>query len=176
MDRSGRPPGHIAVRHGTGITLRPGSRVGRATSRVCRPAGKEEGSSPMSRRAMAAVAGAVVVGAALLVGVRVSMNESGATGAATGTGAFSAQTAWGEPNLTGVWRASPLGAGSGRDTFNLAKLEGLYTPEARTRMNGLSADDDPSMSCTPPAFPRGAMLRHPIQIIQRLGFAFVFTQ
>jgi len=130
----------------------------------------------MSRRAMGAVAGAVVVGAALLVGVRMSMNESGATGAATGTSAFSAQTAWGEPNLTGVWRASPLGAGSGRDTFNLAKLEGLYTPEAHTRMNGLSANDDPTMRCTPPAFPRAAMLGHPIQIIQRPGFAFVFTE
>jgi len=130
----------------------------------------------MSRRAMAIVA-AVVVGAALLVGMRVFVNGSGATGsAAKGTVAFSAKTAWGEPNLTGVWRASTLGAGSGRDTFNLAKLEGLYTAEARTRMNGLSANDDPTMRCTPPGFPRAAMLGHPIQIIQRPGFAFVFTE
>ena len=53
----------------------------------------------MSRRAMAVVA-AVVVGAAVLIGVRVFVNESG--NAAAGTGVFAAQTAWGEPNLTGV--------------------------------------------------------------------------
>ena len=126
----------------------------------------------MSRRAMAIVAGAVVVGAALLIGMRVSVDESGAAG----TRIFPAQTAWGEPNLIGVWRATPLGADSGHDTFNLAKLEGLYTPEARARMKELSAKDDPTMRCTPPAFPRAAMLGHPVQIIQRPGFAFVFTE
>ncbi len=131
----------------------------------------------MSRRAMAVVVGAVVVGAALLVGVRVAVDENGATeNAATGTGSLTARTAWGEPNLTGVWRGTPLGAGSARDTFNLAKLEGLYTPEARARMKELSAKDDPTMRCTPPAFPRAAMLGHPVQIIQSPGFAFVFTE
>jgi hypothetical protein len=131
----------------------------------------------MSRRAAAVVVGAVVVGAALLVGVRVAVNGNGATeSAATGTGSFTARTAWGEPNLTGVWRGASLGAGSGGDTFNLAKLEGLYTPEARARMKELSAKDDPTMRCTPPAFPRAAMLGHPVQIIQRPGFAIVFTE
>lgn len=120
----------------------------------------------MSRRAMAVVAGAVVVGAALLAGVRVAVDDR----------SFSAQTPWGEPNLTGVWRAARLGAGSGRDTFNLAKLEGLYTLEARARMKALSANDDPTMRCAPPAFPRAAMLGHAVQIIQRPGFAFVFTE
>jgi hypothetical protein len=131
----------------------------------------------MSRRAMAVVAGAVVVGAALLIGVRMSVDERGATeSGATGARSFPAQTAWGEPNLIGVWRAAPLGAGSGRDTFNLAKLEELYTRGARARMTALSASDDPTMRCTPPAFPRAAMLGHPVQIIQRPGFAFVFTE
>ena len=89
----------------------------------------------MSRRAMAVVVGAVVVGVALLVGMRVAVDDNGETrGAATGTGSFNAKTGWGEPDLTGVWKATPLGAGSGRDTFNLAKLEALYTPEARARM------------------------------------------
>jgi hypothetical protein len=120
----------------------------------------------MSRRAMAVVVGAVVVAAALLAGVRM----------APSTGSFAAKTAWGEPDLTGVWRAAPVGAASGRDTFNLAKLEELYTPAARAQMKALSANDDPTMHCAPPLFPRAAMLGHSVQIIQRPGFAFVFTE
>jgi hypothetical protein len=115
---------------------------------------------------MLVVAGAVVVGSALLAGVRVAMKDSPSA----------AKTAWGEPDLTGVWRASRLGADSGRDTFNLAKLEALYTPEARARMTELSAKDDPTMRCAPPLFPRAAMLGQPVQIIQRPGFAYVFTE
>lgn len=47
----------------------------------------------MSRRAMAVVAGAVVIGAALLAGVRVAMDDNGATeGTATGSGSFTAKT------------------------------------------------------------------------------------
>ena len=131
----------------------------------------------MSRRAVTAVVVAVVAGAALLVGVRVAVDENGATqGAATGTGSFAARTAWGEPNLAGVWRGATLGAGSGRDTFNLATLEGLYRPEARARMKQMSAKDDPTMRCASPAFPRAAMLGHRVQIIQSPGFAFVFTE
>ena len=65
----------------------------------------------MSRRAMAVVIGIVVVGAALLAGLR--------------TNSFRAKTMWGEPDLTGVWKATALGAAFGRDTFNLAKLEQL---------------------------------------------------
>ena len=123
----------------------------------------------MTTRAMAVVAGAVVVGVALLAGVRMAVDENR-------TSSFTARTAWGEPNLTGVWRAAPLGARSGSDTFNLAKLEELYTADARARMKGLSANDDPTMRCAPPAFPRAAMLGYPVQIIQRPGFAFVFTE
>ena len=43
-------------------------------------------------------------------------------------------------------------------------------------MTGLSAEDDPTMRCAPPAFPRAAMLGHAIQIIQSPGFTFVFTE
>jgi hypothetical protein len=126
---------------------------------------------------MAVVAGAVVIGVVLLAGVRRMAVDNGATdGAATSSGSFTAKTGWGEPNLTGVWRATSLGAGSGRDTFNLAKLESLYTPEARARMKSVSANDDPTTRCTPPLFPRAAMLGQPVQIIQRPGFAFVFTE
>ena len=117
------------------------------------------------------VVGALVLGAALLIGMRVARD----TGAPAGD-SFSAKTAWGEPNLTGVWKSTPLGARSGRDSFNLAQLEGLYTSEARARMKSLSANDDPTMRCAPPAFPRAAMFGHSVQIIQRPGFAFVFTE
>ena len=119
----------------------------------------------------------LVVGAAALLGLRLVMDENGANdSASTGTGSFSARTEWGEPDLAGVWRAPPLGASSGRDTFDLATLEGLYTPAARARMEELSAEDDPTLRCAPPAFPRAAMLGHPIQIIQSPGFAFVLTE
>ena len=79
-------------------------------------------------------AAAVVVGAVVLAGLRVAVQENGAIeSASTGTGSFTARTEWGEPNLAGVWRSAPPGARSGRDTFDLATLEGLYTPEARAR-------------------------------------------
>jgi hypothetical protein len=125
----------------------------------------------MSRRTMTGVVGAMIVGAALLVGVRVAVDDEGTAGEA-----FAARTSWGDPNLAGVWRGEKLGAASGRDTFNLEKLEALYTPEARARMQKATADDDPTMRCAPPAFPRAAMLGHPVQIIQSPGFAFVFTE
>jgi hypothetical protein len=127
----------------------------------------------MSRRAIA-VGVVVVAVAALWVGVRMAVNENGAAGGATGS--FAAQTTWGEPNLAGVWKGEALGAASGGDTFNLTKLEALYKPEARARMKELSAKDDPTMRCAPPAFPRAAMLGHAVQIIQSPGFAFVFTE
>ena len=125
----------------------------------------------MSGRAIAGVVGVVVVGAALWVGVR-NMGSGGGAG----TPAPAARTAWGEPDLTGVWKGEALGASAGRDTFNLAALEGLYTPDARARMQKMSAKDDPTLQCAPPAFPRAATLGHQWQIVQSPGFAFVFTE
>ena len=127
----------------------------------------------MSTRAIALAAGAIAVGVALWVGVRMAVNDDGA---ASGAGSFATRTAWGEPDLTGVWKGETLGAASGHDTFNLTTLEGLYTAQARARMTQLSAQDDPTMRCAPPAFPRAAMLGRPVQIIQSPGFAFVFTE
>jgi hypothetical protein len=123
----------------------------------------------MSKRAAVTV-GVLVVGAAVLIGVRSMSDDDG------GEGASAARTPWGEPNIMGVWKGEPLGASSGGDTFNLAKLEALYTPEARERMKQITAQDDPTMRCAPPAFPRAAMLGHPVQIVQSPGFAFVFTE
>ena len=123
----------------------------------------------MSKRA-AVIVGALVVGAAVLFGVRSMTNDDGQEGA------LATRTSWGEPNLAGVWRGETLGAASGRDTFNLASLEALYKPEARERMKQITAQDDPTMRCAPPAFPRAAMLGYPVQIIQSPGFAFVFTE
>lgn len=124
----------------------------------------------MSTRAVLVVVGAVVVGAALWVGVR----ETGNGGA--GTGAPVAPTSWGEPDLTGVWKSEARGAHAGQDTFNLAALEGLYSPDARARMQKMSATDDPTLTCAPPPFPRAAMLGHQLQIVQSPGFAVVFTE
>jgi hypothetical protein len=131
----------------------------------------------MSARAMTVIVGAVVIGAAVLVGLRVAVDEKSVIDSnSTRTDSVAMRTQWGEANLAGVWRAEPLGASAGRDTFDLTTLEGLYTPETRVRMTELSAEDDPTMRCAPPAFPRAAMLGHPIQIIQSPGFAFVFTE
>ena len=40
----------------------------------------------------------------------------------------------------------------------------------------MSAKDDPTLQCTPPAFPRAAMLGQRLQIVQKPGFAFVLTE
>jgi hypothetical protein len=129
----------------------------------------------MSGRAIAGL-GAVVVAAGLLVGFRQATRGNETAEGIAASGGSSAQTPWGEPNLMGVWKAEALGARSGRDTFNLTTLEGLYKPEARARMRRLSANDDPTLRCTAPAFPRAAMSGHRLQIIQSPGFAFVFTE
>ena len=128
----------------------------------------------MSTRAFALAAGVVVVGVAvwLVMGQR---TNDGAGGIAGG-GSPVAPTQWGEPDLTGVWKGEARGANAGADTFNLTALEGLYTADARGRMKGMSAADDPTMRCAPPPFPRAAMLGHAVQIIQSPGFAFVFTE
>lgn len=125
----------------------------------------------MTRRPAAWLVGAVVVGAALWIGLRGTVNER-----SDGPAASAGRTAWGEPDLSGVWKGEVLGASAGRDTFNLATLEGLYKPEARARMQKMSATDDPMLRCAPPAFPRAAMLGHHLQIVQSPGFAFVFTE
>jgi hypothetical protein len=115
---------------------------------------------------MAVIVGGVVVAAALLAGARMT----------TSTGSFAAKTTWGEPDLTGVWRAAPVGAASGRDTFNLGEARGaVYARGSRTNEDALG-ERRPDDALRPPLFPRAAMLGHPVQIIQRPGFAFVFTE
>ena len=128
----------------------------------------------MSRRALALAAGVAAVGVVLWLVMQQRTNN--ATTANRGGGSAVAPTQWGEPDLTGVWKGEAYGATAGRDTFNLAALEGSYTAEARARMKGMSAADDPTMRCAPPAFPRAAMLGHAVQIVQSPGFAFVFTE
>jgi hypothetical protein len=118
----------------------------------------------MSGRTITVAIGAVAVAAVLSSGCRQAVQEN------------PARTSWGEPDLSGVWKGEVLGAGSGRDTFNLTALEGLYTSEARARMQQMSAKDDPTLQCTPPAFPRATMLGQRLQIVQKPGFAFVLTE
>jgi len=117
----------------------------------------------VSRRALTLVAVGAIA-AALLTGCREAAREN------------PAQTSWGEPDLTGVWKAEIPAANAGSDAFNLAKLEGLYTAGARERMKQLSAKDDPTLQCIPPGFPRAAMLGQRLQIVQRPGFAFILTE
>ena len=84
------------------------------------------------------------------------------------------RTAWGEPDLGGVWKlAEPLGARPGRDTYNLAALEKLYRPAARANA---SAKDDPALRCRPSAFPRAATMGGSIQVVQSPGLVHVFTE
>lgn len=102
---------------------------------------------------------------------------AGAVAGVAGQSAASApRTPWGEPNLMGVWLGPKLGATPGRDAFNLIQLERLYKPEARARTKQLSAKNDPTVNCTPPAFPHAMMLGWPIQIVQRPGMMLVLTE
>ena len=125
----------------------------------------------MSRRAMTLVVVTVAVGAVLLIGVRGAMraNRSSA-GAVAGSDSFVGTMPWGERDLTGVWKNEPL------EARNLTSLAELYTSDARARMKQMSAKDDPTLRCVPPAFPRAAMLGHRLQIVQSPGFAFIFTE
>jgi hypothetical protein len=86
------------------------------------------------------------------------------------------KTAWGDPDLTGIWLAADAGATPGKDRLNLAALERLYKPEARAAMATMTAKDDPTLGCKPPAFPRAAMLGKPIQLVQRPGLVVVLTE
>ena len=116
----------------------------------------------MSRTVLMLAFGALA--AVLLTGCREAAREN------------PAQTAWGEPDLTGVWKGEIPAANGGPGAFNLAKLEGLYSADARARMKQLSAKDDPVLQCVPPAFPRAAMLGQRLQIVQKPGFAFILTE
>jgi len=131
----------------------------------------------MSRHAIVVAAIAVLVGVFLWLGLPEALDDNGRIdGSSSGASPFETLTDWGEPNLAGVWRSAPRGAAAGDDNFALATLEGLYTAEALSRVDELSAEDDPVLSCAPPAFPRAATLGKPIQIVQRPGFAVVLTE
>lgn len=84
--------------------------------------------------------------------------------------------AWGEPDLTGVWKGQKLGATPDQDAFNLTQLEVLYRPEGRAKMTQMSGDADPTLRCFPPSFPHAMALGWPIQIVQTPGMMFVFTE
>ena len=75
-----------------------------------------------------------------------------------------------------MWQSPRLGAEPGRDQFNLAKLEALYSPAAQAKIKSMSANDDPVKRCEPSAFPRAAALGWPIQISQRPGWVFVYNE
>ncbi len=131
----------------------------------------------MSARAIQVVAVLAVAGAGALLWQRTAVDETPVSQGPAGTPELLVpQTTWGEPDLSGVWQSEALGAQSGHDTFDLATLEGLYTAEARAQMQALSATDDPTLRCAPPAFPRAVMLGRPIQIFQKPGFAFILTE
>jgi hypothetical protein len=119
------------------------------------------------RRVIAAIA--ALCGAWLVMYVTTLPAASQATGSVP-------RTSWGEPDLTGVWLATDAGAAPGKDRLNLAALERLYKPEARAAMARLTAQDDPTLGCEPPAFPRAAILGRPIQLVQRPGLVVVLTE
>jgi len=86
----------------------------------------------------------------------------------------SAKTAWGEPDLSGVWKVqATVGARGGKDTLNLARLDRLYKPTARKMV---SPQDDPSLHCRPSPFPRAAYGAGSIKITQAPGMTYIFTE
>ena len=111
--------------------------------------------------------GVVIIGSLLILGC--GAENSGESGAGL-------RTPWGEPDLMGVWRGEKLGASPSQDSFNLTQLERLYRPEGRARMAQMSASDDPTLKCLPPAFPQALMLGWPIQIVQKPRGMIVLTE
>ena len=115
-------------------------------------------------RALARAVAAAGIGACLTI-VMVSAQGAGVP-----------RTSWGDPDLSGIWLAADAGAMPGKDRLNLAALEKLYKPDARAAIAKLTAKDDPTLGCSPPAFPRAATLGKPIQIVQRPGLVVVLTE
>ena len=115
-----------------------------------------------------------VAGMALTLALTVA--ATGARGAQGVASAGVPRTSWGEPDLSGIWGGVTPGAARGVDTFNLAQLERLYTPDARATISKLTASDDPLRRCYPPAFPRAAALGKPIHIVQTPGLVVVLTE
>ena len=131
----------------------------------------------MTGRAIQIAVVLAVAGAGALLWERIAVDEADLAERPTERSAsFTARTIWDEPDLSGVWQSTTRGAQSGSDTFDLAKLESLYTADARALMQVLSPSDDPTLRCAPPAFPRAVMLGRPIQIFQKPGFAFILTE
>jgi len=97
--------------------------------------------------------------------------------ACSASGAVTAQTTpWGEPDLSGIWAGTELGATPGKDDFNLAALERLYRADVRGRMKRLSAKDDPALRCVPYTFPRAITLPRPFQVIQAPGLVTILIE
>ncbi len=131
----------------------------------------------MSARAVQVIVVVAVAGIGALLWQRIGVDDiEQSNEPAESSESFAAQTMWGEPDLSAVWQSAALGAQAGEDTFDLAALEDLYTADARSIMQVLSLEDDPTLRCAPPAFPRAAMLGRPIQIFQKPGFAFILTE
>ncbi len=110
------------------------------------------------------VAIACVLGLGALLAFTQTRDSNGGTGL---------RQVWEEPNLMGVWQAPRLGAKPGQDQFDLTKLESLYKPTAR---NSVTPQDDPALHCTPSAFPRAATYGWPIQILQRPGWVYIYSE
>jgi len=126
----------------------------------------------MTPRAVAL--GCTLAMALLVVAPRAVLTQS--AGTARGAEASPLRTAWGEPNLAGVWGPAALGATPGRDTFNLTQLERLYNSDAQLEIKKLTTKDDPALKCIPPAFPRAMLMNQPIQIVQGPGIVAVMTE
>ena len=94
--------------------------------------------------------------------------------AAGGTAPASLRTAWGDPDLSGIW----MGGGSWtRKTNNLALLESLYKPEVVAQMKTMTEKDDPLLRCVPYGMPRAILSSPwPFQIVQAPGTVVLLTE
>src|SRR3712207_3764940 len=77
------------------------------------------------------------------------------------------RTAWGEPDLSGIW----MGGGTWtRSNNNLALLESLYKPDVYAQMKKVTEKDDPLLRCVPYGMPRAVLSSPwPFQIVQAPG-------
>ena len=106
----------------------------------------------------------------------VTVAQTGTNDRAARSASAALRTAWGEPDLMGVWNGAKLGASLGQDSFNLTRLESLYRPEVRAKMKQLSEKDDPTLRCFPHSFPHALTVGWPIQVTQSPGMLFVLNE
>jgi hypothetical protein len=124
---------------------------------------------------MAAALAAAVAALPACAGSSADSNAGQAAQNAAATPASAVpRTAWGEPDVSGIW----MGGGTWTQrNNNLALLETLYKPEVHAQMKKVAEKDDPLLRCVPYGMPRAVLSSPwPFQIVQAPGTVVLLTE